>query len=437
MSDDGKAYLEKEHITDHLGKIIDRVIAEKPKDAYSLVEVISRLVKASTGVDAPTGTPVEQLTAPEEAAGYFKRMRHLDAVPRDENGDVIPVCLVPNFIAEAEMLSWAGVGFGDVESYKIMCSMRNLAAKESEAGLTKLRFWGKVLGTDADYYVAEAHRGEGEVPEGKEDMEVPGTPGVNQHAYYVTNDLSENWRKLPDVMPSEIISARTIRHLLTGHPDEKVITHPFFNGTEAMLLRAQIARITSDTALCIKGFLKRDEEGEEDAPPEEDPEFKAPPASELLRMESWTHMAHHILKNGRTRYQDLPEDIEEEEQARIQAQRDADKPPDVIRDLTGDELRWTMQQVGDPTSYGSPPRSTVVTCIRSLTWPGAVTVTRGGSFINFYVGYGLPEPEREFFPPEPPDVQEEPDDAGEQLQPPGTEEVEDPSAEAEAEAEEA
>ena len=56
-----------------------------------------------------------------------------------------------------------------------MCSLRNLAAKEKD-GLNKLRFWGKarhlegndvagfavlkelqVLGTEADYYVAEAH----------------------------------------------------------------------------------------------------------------------------------------------------------------------------------------------------------------------------------------------------------------------------------------
>mmetsp|Transcript_25073 Transcript_25073/g.78032 ORF Transcript_25073/g.78032 Transcript_25073/m.78032 type:complete len:143 (-) Transcript_25073:51-479(-) len=140
-------------------------------------------------------------------------------------------------------------------------------------------------------------------------------------------------------------------------------------------------------------------------------------------------MTHHILKIGRTAYKELPDDIEEEAQAKIQEERNADKPRDMIRGLVGDELEWTVKQTGDPTVYGDPAHSTAVTCVRSLTWPGAVCVARGKRFVNLYVGYGLPAREPEFFPPEPPDVQDEPEDPGEQPQPPGTEEVEEPPAE--------
>uniref|UniRef100_A0A7S1SDH7 Radial spokehead-like protein n=1 Tax=Alexandrium catenella TaxID=2925 RepID=A0A7S1SDH7_ALECA len=424
-----EAYLQKENVSEHLGKIVDRVIAEKPKDAYSLVEVLSRLVKASVQPPSPDAPPEAEADRAEAVAKYFQKARQLDAVPKDEGGEPVQVCSIPNYMEEAEMLSWAGVGFGELESYRVMCSLRNLANKEAEAGLTKLRFWGKILGTGSDYYVAEAQRGQGDLPEGEEEMEVPGTPGVNLYLYYVTNDLCGDWQKLPDVRPAEIVAARKIRRIMTGNADEKVITHPHFDGTEAMFLRAQIARITADTVLCEKGFLFRDEEAEEGAQPEEKEDFVAPPPPVLVNLESWTHMTHHVLKNGRTEYKELPDDIEDEEKAKIEEERSADKPRDMIRGLVGDDLEWTIKQTGDPTVYANPVHSTVVTCVRSLTWPGAVCVARGKTVVNHYVGYGLPARQPEFFPPEPPDVQEEPEDPGEQPQPPGTEEVEEAPAE--------
>merc|ERR1712196_673265 len=76
-------------------------------------------------------------------------------------GEAITVCAVPNFVEDAEALQWAGVGFGELESYRIMCSLRNLAATEKDNGVITLRFWGKILGSGADYYVAEAKRDAG------------------------------------------------------------------------------------------------------------------------------------------------------------------------------------------------------------------------------------------------------------------------------------
>lgn len=425
-------YLKKEHVYDHLGKVIDRVVAEKPKDAYALVEVLSRLVKEQQ--IAPEPAPATQEDT-EAVAQYVKKLRQLDQAPNEE-GAPVPVCAIPDFVEEAEMLSWAGVGFGELESYKVMCSLRNLAAKEKDKGLAKLRFWGKVLGTEADYYVAEAQREGGGDADGEDpdpDAE-PSGQGANQYTYYVTNDLAGEWRRLPDIKPREIIAARAIKRLMSGNAKAKVVTHPYFDGKEEVLLRAQIARITGDTIICVKGYLKREEE--EDAPIEENTEFVCPPPAELLKKEAWTHMQPHILKNGRTTHKEIP-DEDEDNAAQVAKEREAqaaDPARDLIRGLTGDGLEWTIKQAGDSTLYRNPmdpsgkPKSNAVTYVRSLSWPGAVCVVRGGHFANLYVGYGLAAGEPDFFFPAPPDVQDEPLDPGEVDEPQGPAEEEAPPA---------
>ncbi|CAK0800324.1 unnamed protein product [Prorocentrum cordatum] len=60
---------------------------------------------------------------------------------------------VSNFMEDAAMLEWAGVGFGKQESFHVAMSLRKLAA--DLPSLEKLRIWGKILGTGGDYYVAE------------------------------------------------------------------------------------------------------------------------------------------------------------------------------------------------------------------------------------------------------------------------------------------
>jgi len=58
-----------------------------------------------------------------------------------------------------------------------------------------------------------------------------------------------------------------------------------------------------------------------------------------------------------------------------------------------------------------------VNVIRSLRWPGAVTVAKGGKFTNIYVGYGLKRGDPSFNPVEPPMVQSDPTDQSEMPEP--------------------
>ena len=76
---------------------------------------------------------------------------------------------------------------------------------------TSLRLWGKILGTDRDYYIAEANAetagAESDDVERPANME-PRGQGVNTFAYWVTNSPTDHWQLLPDLLPEDIQAAR-------------------------------------------------------------------------------------------------------------------------------------------------------------------------------------------------------------------------------------
>jgi len=438
-------YVEKEGAHkaeyDHLEKIVNRVIAEKPKDAYGLVEVLSRLVREQP---MQNSTPKDS-EDPEAAVDYVKKVRELDKVPTEEGNPVAVSLQVPDFCEEAEMLQWAGLGFGELESYKIKCSLRNLAIKQAENGYVKIRLWGKILGAEADYYVAEASKDGADGPDDEHPDWEPSGVGANTYSYLVTTDLCGEWTKLPNCKPEEIVAARNIKKLLTGDLTANVVTHPPFPGKEEVLLRAQIARITSDTGIMFKDFLKRAEGVWGDADleePQKNEEFAMPTAAELSILKGWQHREGHILQHGRITHEEPPEEDTDDptgctsDQNKLRklrlSQRETDPARDPIRTLEGDGLEWAIKQCGDTALYRNPnpdpegtsvwrgkPRSNAVTCVRSLTWPGAVTVAQHDKLVSFYVGYGLTAKAPDFFPSMLPDIQEEPEEVGEQIEPQG------------------
>jgi radial spoke head protein 4/6 len=59
-----------------------------------------------------------------------------------------------------------------------------------------VRFWGKILARERDYYVCEAQLRKYYSEDLPSDSEQPGT-GINEYAHYVTNDILEEWDMLP------------------------------------------------------------------------------------------------------------------------------------------------------------------------------------------------------------------------------------------------
>jgi len=92
--------------------------------------------------------------------------------------------------------------------------------------------WGKIKGTEADYFVAEGKlEAAGEEDGGEkvaEEASEPRGTGINTYVYWVCNNPLSGWTLLPDLKPSDILNARNIKHTLSGDLSRKIFTNPFY-----------------------------------------------------------------------------------------------------------------------------------------------------------------------------------------------------------------
>ena len=78
--------------------------------------------------------------------------------------------------------------------------------------------------------------------------------------------------------------------------------------------------------------------------------------------------------------------------------------------VVGDTQLYSEGGEGETVSYA-------INVIRSLRWPGAITVSKGGKCTSIYVGYGLKKGDPSYNPVEPPMVAADPDEDVEQPEP--------------------
>merc|ERR1712072_254723 len=83
------------------------------------------------------------------------------------------------------------------------------------------------------------------------------------------------------------------------------------------------------------------------------------------------------------------------------------------------ETAWISKLAGDSQQYTKAEAnvSYAVNVIKSIRWPGAVTVCKGGKFTNVYIGYGVKRVDPSFNPTVPPKVDKEPLDPEEMPEP--------------------
>ena len=92
----------------------------------------------------------------------------------DEDGNVVEQAAgtignVPDLVHDSKVWSWAGVGFGQYDIMLLQKSIKNLMAAQ---GITSSRLWGKIQGTEYDYYILEGVK-EGGEEEGAEPLPEP------------------------------------------------------------------------------------------------------------------------------------------------------------------------------------------------------------------------------------------------------------------------
>lgn len=291
------------------------------------------------------------------------------------------------------------------------------------SGASRVCFAGKIYGTQKDYWIAQGSLYEPAESNQDKDIEPRGS-GCNQIVYWVTDNLLSDWIQLPDVRPCHIIAARQIKHIMTGDLNAEVNSNPIFPGKERHFLRAQLARIFAATTISPKGFYLTDEETNKMRPATAD-EFTMPGTEELKSLEAWANVTKSILKNGRHGYVAPAELDDEAKEAYISEKNEADPQVDDYRVLTehtpcpGMESAFISKVVGDPQQYtkGEGSVSYAVNVIKSIRWPGAITVAKGGKFTNLYVGYGIKRVDPSFNPTIPPSVDSEPQDPVEQPEP--------------------
>jgi radial spoke head protein 4A len=399
------------NLHEHLTNAVLKLCLEQPSDAHAVFEDLSSQVKQSTFVQQSAAqgggiiTPGEAVGSKANAAqlGWSKAAGALfDGAPTVHTQDL------PD---EASMLEWACVGFGKSETYRLHLSIQKLAAQTKAANM---RLWGKITGTQSDYYVAEGEVNDPTTPadprveEPRITLGNPAKTGndttANKFTYWVCSNSAGNWARLPDVKAHEILAAQKLKKYFTGDLSAPVVSYPPFPGDESNLLRAQIARIAAATVIVPTGIFATceftSEWGAETGIERVEEEGDAMSVSDLLSMNNWQHLNLEVNSRGRCRktWDGDNEKWEEEDYPE-------EKPPlCVVADDEGAETRWRTRVINQ------------LAVVRSLAWPGAYAIGFGRKYTNIYVGYGCKYSPGPYTPPAPPKLQSEfelAEDAGE------------------------
>ncbi|MCQ2819820.1 MAG: hypothetical protein MJ252_21355 [archaeon] len=340
---------------------------------------------------------------------------------------VTSVNYVPDYVEIFQKLSYAGISFGDKESLLLTNSLKSLSSNLTSGSI---KFFGKIMGSEKDYYIAEGVDMESSNTEINydNDMEKIKEEGVNRNIFFVTNDLSEKWVELPVVKPKQIIQSRNIRYTFTGDLNRQVLSNPTFNGQEKHLLRCMIARIYHGAKVVPNCFwpysveeaetpfkdLKRGEGGDDEKP-------KVYTNSQIINLNTWIHYPPGILKCGRVSHfiDEPPEGVDPDEYTKKIKENDPfDKR---IKFLNEDKLikakycsgivPWKIDQYYEDNIYVNPYMkilkpgeegydetvdglknnkvNNTLTIVKSLRWPGAINVLMGTETTFYYFGDGM------------------------------------------------
>ncbi|KAL2095029.1 hypothetical protein ACEWY4_009748 [Coilia grayii] len=444
------------NLYDHLTRLLNKILDERPENAVDVFEDMSRELKRSLMTEKQSVLRDTPFSSPQQDLAELQRI--LFARQPGEDGDQqeqLVEAPIPNVAELAFFLQQAGVGMDKEEMQRIFLALKHLVDTQP---LQRCRFWGKILGTEASYLIAEVEMREGEEEEEggeekaeeeekepheeeeekEEVVEVDQLPkstykpppvvpkednhtGANKYTYFVCQEPGLPWVRLPSVTPLQISTARQIRKFFTGRLNTPVISFPPFPGNEANYLRAQIARISAGTQVSPLGFFQfAEEEGEDDddgarANFEENPDFEGIPVTEMAEsLSAWVHHVQHILTQGRCVWVNLlgkPEgEFEDEEEEDKDVDMDKPEPevgPPLLTPLSEDaEVNYTPPWTTGLSSSLIPQFA--VATLRSNLWPGAYAYACGKKFDNIYFGWGMKSTDSKYgFSPTPLPVPQE------------------------------
>lgn len=462
-----KAYLLKTSVKsgvslyDHLAEMMTKILDERPENPCDIIENISKDVKCARfqkKLDT-LRDEYEKLPTFEMAEIYktlFQKAGGGEGTDQDLEEET-PETPLPNVMETAYYFEQAGIGLSLEEYYHIFLALKHLVTTHP---IQTCRFWGKILGIEANYIVAEVEFREGEEEEEAEEEEVveeglkegsefkeeeddeeeekdePPKPnykpppvipkeenrtGANKYTYFVCNEAGKPWVRLPQVTPAHITNARKIRKFFTGKLDAPIVSYPPFPGNEANYLRAQIARISAGTQVSPLGFYQfGEEEGDEEEEGgagrdtyEENPDFEPITVVELVdSLANWVHHTQNILMQGRCSWvnplqrSEEEEEEDEEEEKEEQEEMQQEIGPPLLTPLSEDsDIQNTPPWTAEASTTLIPQYALAV--LSANLWLGATAFCTGKRFDNIYIGWGHKYSPDNFNPDLPPPVQNE------------------------------
>ncbi|DBA92418.1 hypothetical protein WJX77_007770 [Trebouxia sp. C0004] len=398
---------------DHLTDVVMKILNEQPTDPVNLLQT-SLMVKKAANSLAPDSAQGLSLQAPPDSSdsAALSKVFGMTELPinpetgEPEEAEAPNEYECENVLNDAALMEACGVGLSRSDMYGVMMVCKQLG-EDPKLGVATVRFFGKVLGVYADYYVFETTlKEQPEEDEAVGPNEVPsekGGAGANGYTYFVCNNLGGALSRLPPVKPAHIKAARQIKKFVSGKLHVQVSAYPPFPGTEAHFLRAQLARIAASTVLCPAGLFTANEEGGLDKAED----FTPPAPTDLGTAGAWAHRYPHLKKQGRTTV--FTKEVPEGEEAPEPTEEESEQGPEPLSTLDKD----TEVEGGEAwTPLFSSTNSGVknqVAGVRSNMWPGAAAVASGAAFTNVYVGWGVKT--GPFLPLPPPPVAQEYDQA--------------------------
>jgi len=449
------------NLYDHLSRVLGKILDERPDNVVDIFEDVSKDAKR-TKFTSDVDTVQDKVDRSTEVA-LAQVQRKLFTKPGDDGDEDIVQdeeveTPLPNIMELCFYFEQAGIGLNREEMIRVWLALKSLV---DNYPLQHVRFWGKIFGTEQNYYIAEVEYREGDEEEeeeeeveeetqeetepkegdeegDEEEVEEDDTPkpdfkpppkvpkeenrtGANKKTYFVCNDPGKPWVKLPLVQPEQITIARQIKKFMTGRLDAPVVSYPPFPGNEANYLRAQIARISAGTHISPLNFYQFDEEEEEEEESEgrdhfvENIDYEGMPVRDLVdpSLGNWVHHVQHILPQGRCSWwnpvQKNEDDFEDEDEDEEREEPDEPEPetgPPLLTPLAEDEEVGGMPSWTPSLSSNLVPQFSVAV-MHSNLWPGAHAFALDKKFENVYVGYGHKYKSENYSPPPPPPIQEE------------------------------
>eukprot|EP00102_Acyrthosiphon_pisum_P010181 XP_008178383.1 PREDICTED: radial spoke head protein 6 homolog A-like isoform X2 [Acyrthosiphon pisum] len=243
--------------------------------------------------------------------------------------------------------------------------------------------------------------------------------GANKNVYFVTNKLNTQWIELESVKPHHIVEARKIKRYFTGKLKNPINSFSKFDGSETEYLRAQIARISSSTQICPRGYYIIDEKDKADLSRISDLRStnsissrkksvgdlilneNTKPISNinLTNVNYWVHKNPHIDINGVThksgfsnlshskKHEVNAEEFGEEDHFSYGENVNVNSKSDLFGNLGNDiSVDNTSAWKGVLCSPFDPRHSQAI--MKSHVWPGAFAVAYNLQTDYMYIGWG-------------------------------------------------